>query len=653
MQEKLADFIQDYIKKSGWQGLNNIQNMACKTIFDDNTNMLISAPTASGKTEAAFLPVITELYNSSSAGLSCVYIAPLKALINDQFTRVREVLEYANIPITKWHSDVEINEKKRILKNPRGILEITPESLESLLLWHENDISRLFGGIKFIIIDEMHNFIQSVRGLQILSILQRIQNITNTMPRRIGLSATLGDIDFAKMWLNMGSTLACTAHVENISYNQSDIKLSYFYTKVEGQSELYEYILSILNDKKSIIFHNNRKSAENTTEILKSLNIDCPKHSFFVHHGKIDATNRNYIENFIKNTEKPWTVSATSTLELGVDVGGLSQVLQMNCPPNISSMAQRMGRANRKYGKPNIHCIFNEPSPTRLEYFYKDIYWQFIRCIAQIELYKSGWIEPEERPKLVYDILFYHIMAYILVKNNTSLDNLVKKLLSISIFSDIPMKDFQILIDHMLKTNIIEYDKNKELVLANKGKELTYKPNFSTMFDIDVGSSKDIARWNINTKILKKMREIITGNNQFDYLSPAASHRLLKIRKIIHFTNIFENNNKIDIFALDSQKLAIMPWLGTKAKLGLEYYLKTKGLNILSVDFKCQDVITALDINNKDILKQYLSDISQNFKIENINLPHIPKMSKYSKFLPQELAKKQYLANYVELNQLI
>src|SRR5437868_4280077 len=164
---RLAPFIQEYIYDHNWTELRPAQIAACKVIFDTDAHLLVAAATAAGKTEAAFLPVVTQLHEKPSATIGALYIGPIKALINDQFERLNDLLKAADIPVWHWHGDVAQSHKNKLLKNPHGILQITPESLESLLVNKNNDLLRLFGDLRFVIIDEIHAFMGSERGCQI------------------------------------------------------------------------------------------------------------------------------------------------------------------------------------------------------------------------------------------------------------------------------------------------------------------------------------------------------------------------------------------------------------------------------------------------------------------------------------------------------
>ena len=201
---RFSPFIQEYIYRNGWTELRQIQTDAARVIFESDDDLLLTTPTASGKTEAAFFPVISELYERPSDSFGVLYIAPLKSLINDQFSRIEELLQESNIPVYHFHGDVAASHKAKAIKDPKGIVQITPESLESMLINRSNDIFRLFCDLRYVIIDELHTLTGSDRGNQIICQLARIAHIIGYHPRRIGLSATVGDVTEACRWLSMG-----------------------------------------------------------------------------------------------------------------------------------------------------------------------------------------------------------------------------------------------------------------------------------------------------------------------------------------------------------------------------------------------------------------------------------------------------------------
>ncbi|MBQ9131250.1 MAG: DEAD/DEAH box helicase, partial [Clostridia bacterium] len=199
--DRFPDFIREFIYSHGWESLRGVQVAAAQTILDTDHNLLLTSSTASGKTEAAFFPILAQLCQDPPMSVGVLYIAPLKSLINDQFYRMEELLEQSGIPVTHWHGDVAQSHKKKLLEKPRGILQVTPESLESMLINRSNDIVRLFGDLRFVVIDEIHTLTGSDRGNQILCQLARIGHLIGRQPRRVGLSATIGDPGLAADWL--------------------------------------------------------------------------------------------------------------------------------------------------------------------------------------------------------------------------------------------------------------------------------------------------------------------------------------------------------------------------------------------------------------------------------------------------------------------
>src|SRR4028118_951384 len=231
--DRLAPFIREYIYTHGWTELRQVQVEACRVIFDTDAHLLIAAGTASGKTEAAFLPALTLLHQNPSATIGVLYIGPIKALINDQFERLNDLLKEADIPVWAWHGDVSQSRKQKLLKNPKGVLQITPESLESFLINKNTELVRLLGDLRFIIIDEIHAFMGSERGCQVLCQLARLSRYTKNQPRRIGLSATLGDYSLAEEWLSSGTELPVITPEIKGGQRKVQLSLAHFFVTEE------------------------------------------------------------------------------------------------------------------------------------------------------------------------------------------------------------------------------------------------------------------------------------------------------------------------------------------------------------------------------------------------------------------------------------
>ena len=203
--DRYAPFVQDYIYRSGWNDLRAIQVAAANAIFNTDEHVLLTASTASGKTEAAFFPIITLFSEDPPSSVGCIYIGPLKALINDQFTRLNDLCGEADIPVWHWHGDVAQSHKSKLMKRPSGILQITPESLEAMLLHKHAAIPRLFGDLRFVVIDEVHSLLRGDRGGQTLCLIERLSRLAGVEPRRIGLSATIGAPERTGEFLALGT----------------------------------------------------------------------------------------------------------------------------------------------------------------------------------------------------------------------------------------------------------------------------------------------------------------------------------------------------------------------------------------------------------------------------------------------------------------
>ncbi|MCQ2386643.1 MAG: DEAD/DEAH box helicase, partial [Clostridia bacterium] len=289
--ERFPGFIQEYVYSHGWRELREVQLEAAKVILNTDKNLLLSSSTASGKTEAVFFPILSLLCEEEvkQEGVSVLYIAPLKSLINDQFLRMQDLLDQSGIPVTHWHGDVGTSQKNKLLQHPSGILQITPESLESMVMNRSGDLARLFGALRFVVIDEVHTLISSDRGNQIRCLLSRISRMTGVYPRRIGLSATIGDPALCALWLEAGSGRQTAFPVLPREKLRLKLGLEHFYIqnpeslqsplpvkdcgvteenagcqakRTGGRASAdagFEYIYDAVKNKKALVFSNSRE----------------------------------------------------------------------------------------------------------------------------------------------------------------------------------------------------------------------------------------------------------------------------------------------------------------------------------------------------------------------------------------------------------
>ena len=244
---RFPPFVQEFIYTHSWESLRGLQVAAAHTLLDSDHHLLLTSGTASGKTEAAFFPILSKLYEKPSRTVAVLYIAPLKSLINDQFARMEELLVQSGIPVTHWHGDVSASHKKKLLETPSGVLQITPESLESMLLHRSNDIVRIFGDLRYVVIDEVHTLTGSDRGNQIQCQLSRIARLIGKQPVRVGLSATVGNPALAAAWLAGDSGTPVDVPVPPAEQLRWRLGLEHFFI-ANGESDQE-------NDKKQIGAH--------------------------------------------------------------------------------------------------------------------------------------------------------------------------------------------------------------------------------------------------------------------------------------------------------------------------------------------------------------------------------------------------------------
>ena len=227
--DRYAPFVQDFIYEHGWESLRGVQVAAADAIFNTDENVLLTASTASGKTEAAFFPILTEFWEDPPATVGAIYIGPLKALINDQFLRLDDLCAEAGINVWRWHGDVSASHKNRLLKHPSGILQITPESLEALLLHKHSAIASLFGDLRYVVIDEVHSLLRGDRGGQCLACIERLGRLAGVRPRRIGLSATIGDPELTGRYLSAGTGRGCVIPRVEAAGQTWRVSMEHFY----------------------------------------------------------------------------------------------------------------------------------------------------------------------------------------------------------------------------------------------------------------------------------------------------------------------------------------------------------------------------------------------------------------------------------------
>ena len=510
--ERYAPFIQDFIYRSGWKTLRGIQNAAADAIFNTDDNVLLTASTASGKTEAAFFPMLTLLDEEPADSVGILYIAPLKALINDQFLRMNELCEEQGIPVTRWHGDADASKKRKLLKKPRGILQITPESLESLMINKHMEIPSLFHDLRFIVIDEIHSLLRGDRGLQTFCLIERMCRLAQCDPRRIGLSATIGNPEDAGKFLSAGShRKTIIPHFEG-DREVWRLSMEHFYNSEpqadEGKTNIPStiqqeeptdkapeaadpgigYIFSHTRGKKCLIFTNSREECEAVCQYLRQYcEVNHEPDRFLIHHGNLSASYRESAEEEMKDDDSLLSVCATATLELGIDIGRLERAFQIDAPFTVSGFLQRMGRTGRRGNPSEMWFVMREDHPEARAMLPDMIPWYLIQGIALVQLYiEERFVEPPRMERLPYSLLYHQTMSTLASCGEMTPAELASRILPLSAFSHITKEDYQVLLRHLLSIDHINRTENGGLITGLTGERIVNNYKFYAVFQENV-----------------------------------------------------------------------------------------------------------------------------------------------------------------------
>jgi ATP-dependent helicase Lhr and Lhr-like helicase len=724
--QRLAPFIQDYIYSNGWADLRQSQVESCRVLFETDAHLLIAAGTASGKTEAAFLPILTLLYENPSETVGALYISPIKALINDQFDRLNDLLKYADIPVWAWHGDVTQSRKKKLLTLPKGILQITPESLESLLINKNADLDRLFGDLRFVVIDEIHAFMGSDRGDQILCQLSRLAKQTKNQPRRIGLSATLGDYGLAEEWLRSGT--AQSVITPDIQGGQRNIQLSiaHFYdpglvVRAKGEtkdSAFNPYHLHLFNQsqgRKCLIFANGRTATEEAIAALREIaQAKGFPDIYHVHHGSISAPLREAAEAAMRKPDTPAVTAATVTFEMGIDLGQLDRVIQLESPSSVASFLQRLGRSGRRGGAAEMRFICAEDKPTGEESLPEQIPWQLLQAIAIIQLYlEEKWIEPLHSAKYPFSLLYHQTMSVLASLGELSPGALAQQVLTLAPFRSITQDEYRQMLRHWIEIDHIQKTVEGELIIGLAGEKIARNFKFYAIFPdveeyivkqetktigsivvppsegdrfslagriwevLEVNSKKKVisvqptqqigtsSSWrgsagNIHTRVLQRMRKVLQEDLQYSYLQEGAKIRLQAARDLA--SGLISN----PIVLLDEEICCIFPWAGTIAFRTLERFLRfhckpalgIKSIKARSPYFlivrlgKCQ--VESLDNEVRSLRVTHKGLLAKRWLNPDdlLDPEEAPKLQKYDEFIPPDLLRKSFVSDYLNIDEL-
>ncbi len=745
--EKYSPFIRDYIYSRNWNSLREVQIGAAEVLFGTENNLLLTSSTASGKTEAAFFPIISRLYDDPPQTFGALYIAPLKSLINDQFSRLDELLDMSGIPVFHWHGDVAMSHKNKALRDPKGILQITPESLESMLMNRNNDIVRLFGDLRYVVLDEIHTLTGTDRGNQIICQLCRISRLIGRDPVRVGLSATIGDTDIAAKWLGAGSERGVSVvgmketrtswrlgmehfYIQSDSPDQSESGNKYLTAVGEatpGENEParpeasdnsvgytpldpgFEYIYDCTADKKCLVFSNSREETEYLTATLRQIaDRRGDPDVFLIHHGNLSASLREEAEMKLKDDGLRTVTCATVTLELGIDIGRLERIVQLDAPTTVSSLLQRLGRSGRRGTPPEMMMVFREENPLPNTPLPQLMPWGLLRAIAIVQLYlEERFIEPPNVKKLPFSLLFQQTLSTLAASGELTAKRLAEKVLSLPPFAGVTKEEYRTLLLSMIKNDFIEMTEEKGLIVGLKGERLINSFKFYAVFKdsedytVRAGSDEigtittpppvgdrfalagrvweveelDVARkliyvkevkgkmeisWpgdygEIHTRILERMKQVLEEDTVYPYLKKNARKRLDVARRVARNTGMLKKS----IVHLGGYTWCLFPWLGTRSFRTLRKFIAKNGakFRISGMEYEgCCYMTFKMERGDGRELISYLSKKASTEGIDKSALvapSECPVFEKYDDFIPSELLRDAYMADRLRTDEAV
>ncbi|MFB4472731.1 DEAD/DEAH box helicase [Oceanobacillus caeni] len=423
------------IDQLGWKSLRDVQEDTIPAILSGN-NAIIQAATAGGKTEAAFFPILSIINDEGLPSLSVIYISPIRALLNNQEYRLKSLGSLVGIDAFKWHGEVSTGDKKHFKRDPDHIVATTPESLEVLLMNGGEPCVNLFEHVRFIVIDEIHYFANNDRGIQLMSIIERIQQYSKYDIQRIGLSATIGNPNDLLNWMQ-GSSKRNQSWIQPNLKSKRKTKLFIRYVDEWSEEELQSKVLPLLKQQKSLFFADSRSLAEKVANTIKDLGVQSR-----LHHSSISKIYREQTETLLQK-ENELMVACTSTMELGIDVGDLDVILQYNAPNTVSSFLQRLGRTGRRIGRA-AHYEFLTVNKESL-----------LRSISLIELAREKWVESVKFLTHAYHVLIQQIFSTIREKQGATYDQLTNLIKDRRNFSSISEDNLQKLLEGLLKNDYL------------------------------------------------------------------------------------------------------------------------------------------------------------------------------------------------------
>ncbi len=587
LNPKVQKFIINELK---WNKLTEVQEVTIPHVLAGK-NIIALAPTAGGKTESVFFPILSSIDNEKLEGISTLYISPIKALLNNQEIRLKKLSKSIYRDAFKWHGDVTKSQKTKFYNQPCSILMITPESLEVMLLSKTLDKDHLFSQLRFVVVDEIHSFAAGDRGSHLISVLERLQTYSKYDIQRLGLSATVGNPNMIGTWLKGSSKRKGVVIDPDIKKSKKKLNIFFYKREDEFTTDIYRNFA----DKKTLFFVNGRRDAEKIHAQLKEKMPDV-----FIHHSSMDKRFRDLAEEAFRLKSEPSCIICTSTMELGIDIGDLDSVLQLESPSSVSSFLQRIGRSGRRPG--------TVPEMT----FYVSEREKLLMTLAVRELSQKHWVESIEVSKKAYHIYFHQILAILIQDFGKYKDDLYELLSSIYCFKDISREKYYKLIYYLVDLKIIEINSREKITLGIEGEKKFEYRNFKNMYSVFESSDEYTIKYN-NREIgtLQSWFVLSMGSNLKFYLS-GQSWEVLDI----------DEEHKI-IYVCETANASLPKW--SSQSVFLTYELCQEYLKIISGEIEINDLASTemkilRQIQAENELKQFSKSLLVEKTTKHINI---------------------------------
>lgn len=703
--EMLAHPIQRWIWQQGWTSLNEIQEKSIPIILKGDTDVVISAATAGGKTEAVFLPILSSVANGPNKGCKVLYISPLKALINDQYRRLSDLTAVTKTSITPWHQDISISQKKHFIESPTDILIITPESLESFLINRRGYAESIFSSLKYIVIDELHAFIGSERGKQLQSLLSRVEIITSRIIPRIAMSATFSDFENIKDYLRGNRTINCNIVKQEKSSHELKILIKEYIANEHNNvgDDISNEIINKLRGTNNLVFVNSKMEAElytaNLSELCEAYYIP---NEFRIHHGNLSKEVREGVEKELQNGTYPVTAICTSTMELGVDIGKVKSIVQIEVANSVSSLRQRLGRSGRR-NEASYLRIFSIDSEGDL-----NLRENLFQNIAVVELLKEKKYEVVQTSKYHFSTLIQQILSLIASYNSISAQELYNVLCKKGAFSNIDSNTFKKVLYSLGEKGVICQLNSGGIILGRRGESIIKERDFYAVFysaddytvmDINSGrigviqeipqtktiitlgaknwyvKNVDLKRkiiyvsqaikqgdllfsgsfYPVSSIIINKMKDIYCSNENYKYLDANAKNELNIGREFFHkynlenscFIKLYNANseNKVDNLSQSKDVSVFFTWAGGvinyTIKLIAEFYLEINvEINSLYISGISKNDVERIVEKGKPNAIELASQIEREYKFQQ----------KYDYLLSDELLDISYSQTDIDVD---